>query len=69
VMRIGDYLLVSEDGNHRIQVFKEGRSVATFGEEGIEEGQFKNPAGMARSGTTLFVADGGNHRLQAFSLV
>ena len=67
---MGTFLVVVEEGNHRIQVFDaDGNAVRVFGEEGISDGQFKNPYSLAVDGTTLYVSEKGNHRVQSFKLV
>ena len=51
VIHAGNYLIVSEEGNHRIQVFTAaGGPVAVFGTMGKAEGQFKNPQGIEQIG-------------------
>ncbi len=40
--------------------------VKTWGERGTAAGQFRNPIGIAYSGTRVYVADSLNHRIQVF---
>uniref|UniRef100_H3AR69 RING-type domain-containing protein n=1 Tax=Latimeria chalumnae TaxID=7897 RepID=H3AR69_LATCH len=61
-------VVVSDSGNHRVQVFdKYGQCVRKFGSEGSELGQFKYPRGLAVDHAgNIIVADSGNNRIQIF---
>jgi tripartite motif-containing protein 71 len=44
-------IVVTDSGNHRVQVFDSGGSfVRSFGSQGNEPGQFRNPFGVAVGG-------------------
>ncbi len=76
----GQQIMVADSGNHRIERFsmsgafsqssgyhvgKNGEFISSFGEQGTNVGQFKDPRGLA-SGEPhqhLFVADSGNDRI------
>ena len=67
-------LLVSESGNHRVQVFScddddGGSFVSKFGEQGNQPGQLKFPRGIAidHDHNRILVVDF-NHRVQSWSL-
>jgi hypothetical protein len=60
-------LVVSDHGNHRIQVlrYSDGAHLRTIGCQGSGNGQFSNPWGIAFDGSGhILVADHGNHRVQ-----
>ena len=61
-------ILVSDFGNHRIQVFdSNGHFISTFGSNGSGSGQFKSPFGLAiNSKGHIIVSDQENHRIQIF---
>ena len=69
-------LYVSENGNHRIQVFDAttGAHVRMIGAKGVNQGQLSSPWGIALqpsyrllgSPVLLYVADSSNHRVQVF---
>ena len=69
-------IYLSERNGHRIwRVERTGEltAVAGVGTPGHRDGPggqawFRNPAGLALSGTTLFVADQGNHRIRSVDL-
>ena len=65
----GDILYVSDEENHRVQMFdkESGSFVRAWGSEGAGIGQFKSPHGLAvsREGQ-LWVCDKGNKRVQIF---
>ena len=60
---------VADTYNDRIEEFNaEGSYVRQFGTEGEEDGQFKNPAGVAvDSKDDLYVSDTGNNRIEEFT--
>lgn len=62
------HLMVCDEGNHRIQVFKlNGKFVAKFGTEGKELGEFDSPSGIAvLTDGRIVVADCEKHRIQIF---
>jgi hypothetical protein len=60
-------LVVSDYGNHRIQVlrYSDGAHLRTIGSRGAGNGQFSSPVGIAFDGAGhILVADQGNHRVQ-----
>ncbi len=61
-------LLISDDFNHRIQVFNSGLElIRSFGSQGKEPGQLWYPKGIAvDSEGCIYVADCWNHRVQKF---
>jgi len=68
-------LLVTDSGNHRVQVFScgdgdGGSLVSKFGEEGNQPGQFQYPFGIAidHDHDRILITDGGNNRVQSWSL-
>ncbi|HUS94254.1 MAG TPA: flippase activity-associated protein Agl23 [Patescibacteria group bacterium] len=69
-MAIGEdgMIFVTDSGNHRIQVFdQDGFFQYSWGEFGIEPGQFNEPWGIAVDDDFVYVADTWNHRIQKFS--
>ena len=62
------HLMVCDECNHRIQVFKlNGEFVAKFGTRGIEVGEFNFPSSIAvLSDGQIVVSDYANHRIQIF---
>ncbi|XP_068715120.1 E3 ubiquitin-protein ligase TRIM71-like [Montipora foliosa] len=66
----GDYLIVSDRGDHSVKVFtREGYYKYQFGTRGTGNGEFNNPCflSVTKSGHVL-VCDDGNHRVQVFEL-
>ena len=63
-------LFITDTGNKRIVVFDaDGNSLTSFGEAGMQPGQFDEPVGLAFSGNgSLYVADTWNQRIQEFSI-
>jgi len=67
-------LLVSDSGNHRVQVLScdddGGSFVSKFGEEGNQPGQFDYPWGLAidHDHDRILIVDFNNHRVQSWSL-
>ena len=67
-------VVVSDVGNHRIQVFSsEGQALKFFGSKGFEDGQLLGcrclDVGVAhegKEGSFIFAADHSNHRIQVF---
>jgi tripartite motif-containing protein 71 len=66
VIDAAGHVLVTDSGNHRVQVFtKTGDFMATFGGEGSQAGRFRSPHGITVGPNGwLFVADRDNHRVQ-----
>src|SRR5262249_27606570 len=62
----GDTLYVTDNGNHRIDVFRtDGTFVRTIGSVGSGPGQFRFPRGMADDGRGhLVVCEFGDNRVQ-----
>ena len=54
---------------HRVQIFSSnGNYLRSFGQRGMENGEFKYPRGIAfHKNGRIFVVDGGNSRIQIFS--
>lgn len=64
----GQNFFVVERANNRVEKFSpQGEMLAKFGGLGSENGQLKEPAGIALHGYLLWVADAGNNRVQAFT--
>ena len=66
----GDYLIVSDYGDHSVKVFtREGEYRYSFGTRGTGNGQFNTPcfSSLTKSGHVL-VCDQCNHRVQVFEL-
>ena len=64
----GDYVYVTEWGNHRVSVFcTSGEFVRSFGRKGSGRGELKCPYGIAvdKDGF-VFVCDSSNSRIQVF---
>jgi len=64
-----DTLFVSDEGTHRISMFKtDGTYLGKWGAYGSGEGQFNRPSGLAfDSEGNLYVADTLNHRIQKYT--
>jgi len=60
---------IADTYNHRIQQFSaNGNFIRTWGNRGLEEGQFTYPGGIAvATNGHVYVADTVNHRIQQFS--
>jgi RHS repeat-associated protein len=64
----GQNFFVVERANNRVEKLSpQGEVLAKFGSLGTENGQLKEPAGIAFHGYLLWVADAGNNRMQAFT--
>ena len=61
------HLILSDDFNHRIQVYDDDQLLVSFGEKGKESSQFNYPKGIGvdKHGN-IYVADSWNHRIQKF---
>jgi DNA-binding beta-propeller fold protein YncE len=66
----GDFVFVTDQGNHRIQVFQKhtGSIITTIGSHGPGPMQLGAPHGIAIDGDTLFVSEAETHRVQAIDL-
>jgi len=66
----GDYLYVSDSGNHRIQVFnlQSGMLEDIYGGFGYLPGDLRFPCGLAIRKNELYVAESGNGRISVFRL-
>ena len=61
-------IAVSDVGNHKIHLFKsDGTHIKSFGGEGMQQGEFKRPAGIAFLVDNIIVAEQHNHRVQEVS--
>ncbi|MCA9981025.1 MAG: NHL repeat-containing protein, partial [Anaerolineales bacterium] len=61
-------LYVADSGNHRVVVYDGTEAVLSFGEFGVDAGQFNEPWGIAADEEFIYVADTWNHRVQKFTL-
>ena len=64
-----DELVVTDNGNNRVQVFSsDGIFLKSFGRKGDKQGEFNFPSGIAfdKNGN-IIVVDTNNHRIQLFS--
>ena len=58
---------VTDLGNKRVQKFdSQGAFLATWGEQGSADGQFRYPSGIATDGAYIYVADRDLNRVQKF---
>lgn len=64
----GRQIYVVDSGNNRIAVFDlQGMFIKVIGQEGSEQGEFKDPIGIfIDQDRQLYVADTANHRVQIF---
>ena len=64
----GDRIFIADTDAHRIVVLDQsGKTVLTWGSKGDQNGQFKDPSGIAVDEQgNVYVADGGNGRIQVF---
>jgi DNA-binding beta-propeller fold protein YncE len=63
-----DLVYISDPGNHRVVVFKNGQFAFAFGRKGTKQGEFTYPNGVAVNAVgEVFVADMYNNRLQKFN--
>ena len=63
-----DEIALSDIGNHKINLFKsDGTHIKSFGGEGMQQGEFKRPAGIAFLFDNIIVAEQHNHRVQEVS--
>jgi DNA-binding beta-propeller fold protein YncE len=61
------HLFVTDSGNHRVQVFKNGNSVTKWGSEGKGDGQFSKPGSIdVDCFGHVYVADTSNNNVQLF---
>ena len=60
------FILVSDSGNSRVQVFRpDGSYFSHFGQQGTESGKFRSIEGLTVSQTgDVIVCDKENHRIQ-----
>ena len=64
----GDRIYIADTDAHRVVVLDpSGKTVLTWGSKGDQNGQFKDPSGIAVDEQgNVYVADGGNGRIQVF---
>jgi DNA-binding beta-propeller fold protein YncE/tetratricopeptide (TPR) repeat protein len=64
----GDRIYIADTDAHRVVVLDQsGKPVLTWGSKGDQNGQFKDPSGIAVDEQgNVYVADGGNGRIQVF---
>ena len=63
-----DEIALIDIGNHKIHLFKSDRThIKSFGGEGMQQGEFKRPAGIAFLFDNIIVAEQHNHRVQEVS--
>ena len=64
----GQYVYVTDYGNHNISVFTtEGEYVTSFGQKGSKDGEFHGPYGVCTDmDGFIYVCDCNNHRIQVF---
>ena len=64
-----DIIAVTENINHRVQVFSsDGSYLRAFGAKGDQQGEFNCPTGIAFDvNENIIVADSNNHRVEIFS--
>ena len=61
------HFILSDDFNHRIQIYDGDKLLGSFGEKGKGSGQFHYPKGIAVDADgNIYVADSWNHRVQKF---
>ncbi|MFK7801184.1 MAG: flippase activity-associated protein Agl23 [Anaerolineae bacterium] len=68
VLGPNDTLMVTDTGNHRIQLFdRNGQFLSAVGGQGVRGGEFFEPVGLGVSADgAVFVADTWNNRIQEF---
>lgn len=63
-----DLVYISDPGNHRVVVFKDGLFAFAFGSKGVKQGELTYPNGVAVNASgDLFIADMYNNRIQKFN--
>ncbi|CAF1506140.1 unnamed protein product [Rotaria magnacalcarata] len=73
VLDSSDNLYVSDSGNHRVQLWRNGSTsgttIAGTGTLGSSLTQLNTPRGLARDSSTgtLYIADSGNHRIMSYA--
>ena len=61
------HLVLSDDFNHRIQIYDNDQLLVSFGEKGKKNSQFNYPKGITLDkDENIYVADSWNHRIQKF---
>jgi DNA-binding beta-propeller fold protein YncE len=63
-------LFVTDALNHNVQIFdRSGRFILEFGNAGLDEGQFRLPAGIFIADNEIYVSDSINRRIQIFDYI
>ena len=63
-----DRLYLADEKLHRITVFdRDGETVASWGTQGSDPGEFNRPTGLLIQGETVLVVDSMNHRIQKYT--
>ena len=66
---VDDYAYVCDfDNSCIVKLDMEGNPVASYGEQGTEEGNFSNPTAITCHDGLLYVLDQGNYRVQIFDM-
>jgi hypothetical protein len=63
-------LFVTDALNHNVQIFdRSGQFILEFGNIGLDEGQFRLPAGIFITDNEIYVSDSINRRIQIFDYI
>ena len=63
----GEALYVVDEGNDRVEKFRNSKYFSQFGSKGSGNGQFSSPRGIAIAGGKIYVVDSGNKRVEEFN--
>jgi DNA-binding beta-propeller fold protein YncE len=64
----GDIWVPSRKRDAVVELSSTGAEIGSFGSEGTEDGEMKEPAGVVISGENAYVSERGNNRIQEFTL-